>query len=181
MGSEAGSDLRQPGSRQRTWALEASLGLELGKGGGSCKDSLGWLDCSVWEVGKIGKGLQEPPGQGAPQCSAEPLQGRGLEMFVELDQLLTGKCVLSSLQGKGSQMSTKASLGRDWRTSGADKMGENPDGPFQKPFLPVQGREKGLLSLLSTPAMFFPWTSLAPPLPGPFSSGRPSLECGLHP
>lgn len=82
---------------------------------------------------------------------------------MELDQLLKGKCVLSSLQGKGSQMSTKASLGRDWRTSGADKMGENPDDPFQNPFLPAQGREKeGSAEPLVHPCPVYPMDLLSP-------------------
>lgn len=67
------------------------------------------------------------PQPGSTQHSAEALQGRGLETCVELDKTLKGTCILSSSQGKGSRMGTRAGLGTDWGTSGADTMGENPD------------------------------------------------------
>lgn len=109
----------------------------------------------------MGVGLQEPPGQGAPQLGTS----------AELDQTLKGKCA-QPLTGQEVTGEHRGWSGRRLGDLGSDKRPERTQTALPRAPPCSCTAEGGLLSLSSTP----PALPSAPPLPRPLSAGPPSLS-----
>ena len=96
------------------WSRERELGAG---GAGLAKTVWGWLGCGVWwglGGGRDGEGAAGDPGPGSSPALDRTLAcGRILEPFVELDQMLKAKGVLSSASAGVS----RRRMGQAWEDS----------------------------------------------------------------